>query len=154
MGALATDPRQAQRTAVIISGAFVMSVVMYGAVVNFFRITTPGPFEGFVRLPQILPVRAALWGLAAAALAVTPIVRRTLLMRRPNEDERAAVVRLTTCSIVTNAIAEVPALLGFVLVALNGLYLDFYVLAALSILQMLLYVPRYDAWEEWVKQRP
>lgn len=94
MGTLPMDPGQAQRTAAIISASFIMSVLMYGVVVSLFRITAQGPFGGFLRLPQILPVRAALWGLAAAALAAS------------------------------------------------------------SILQILLYFPRSDAWEEWLKQRP
>lgn len=154
MGTPPRDPGRAQRTAAIISASFIMSVLMYGVVVSLFRITTQEPFGGFLRLPQILPVRAALWGLAAAVLAGTPIVRRALLTRQPNDDGRAGVARLATCSVVTNVLAEVPALLGFILVALNGLYLDFYVLAAISILQILLYFPRSDAWEEWLKQRP
>jgi F0F1-type ATP synthase membrane subunit c/vacuolar-type H+-ATPase subunit K len=154
MGAIPAEPREALRTAAIISAAMITSVVMYGVVVNFFRLTGSGPFEGFVRLPQILAVRAAVWVMAAVALAAIPFVRRALLARAPNEDARTVVGRLAVSSLVTNALAEVPALLGFVLVALNGLYLDFYALAAISILQMLVYFPRYEAWEEWLNQRP
>ena len=154
MGAVSADPRQAQRNAAIISTAMLMSVIMYGVVVNLFRMTASGPFEGFVRMPQILPVRAAFWGAAAVVLAALPLVRRTLLTRRPDEGEPTGLARLSTCAMVTNSLAEVPALLGFILVALNGLYVDFYALAALSILGLLIYFPRYDDWEEWLKQRP
>jgi len=108
---------------------------MYGVVVNLFRVTASEPFEGFVKLAQIQFVRIAVWVYTAVVLLVIPVIRRVLLARRPTEDERAAVTRLATCSIVTNALAEVPALLGFILVALNGLYMDFYILAGLSILQ-------------------
>ncbi|SRR5712692_34370 len=154
MGPIPADPKQAFRTAAIISGAMITSVVMYGVVVNLFRVTASEPFEGFVKLAQIQFVRIAVWVYTAVVLLVIPVIRRVLLARRPTEDERAAVTRLATCSIVTNALAEVPALLGFILVALNGLYMDFYILAGLSILQMLVAFPRYDAWEEWLKQRP
>ncbi len=154
MGAISPDPREAQRTAAIISAAMIMSVVMYGVLVNLFRVTSADPFEGFVRPTPVLAVRTALWGAAALALAAIPFVRRALLARRANEDEGRVVARLGVCSIVTNALAEVPALLGFVLVALSGLYVDFYVLAAISILQMLRYFPRPGAWQEWLKQRP
>ncbi|HET8578721.1 MAG TPA: hypothetical protein VFO18_16615 [Methylomirabilota bacterium] len=154
MGAVPTDPRQTQRTAAVISAAMITSVVMYGVVVNLFRITAPGPFEGFVRLPEVFTVRVALWGVTAIVLAGIPLVRRALLTRRPGEDPRAGAARLATAAVVTNALAEIPALLGFILVVLNGLYLDFYVLAGLSVLEMLMYFPRSDAWEEWLKQRP
>jgi hypothetical protein len=37
---------------------------------------------------------------------------------------------------------------------ISGSFINFYVLAAVSILLILLYFPRHDAWEEWLKQRP
>jgi len=105
-------------------------------------------------LAQIELVRIALWAYTAVVLLLIPFMRRVLLTRPPGADERSAAARLSRCAVITNALAETPAVLGFVLVLLNGLYLDFYVLAAVSILLILLYFPRYEAWEEWVKQRP
>jgi hypothetical protein len=145
--------KQAQRTAAVISGSFIMSVVIYGVVVNVFRVSQ-APFEGFVKLAQIELVRIALWAYTAVVLLLIPFMRRVLLTRPPGADERSAAARLSRCAVITNALAETPAVLGFVLVLLNGLYLDFYVLAAVSILLILLYFPRYEAWDEWVKQRP
>jgi hypothetical protein len=67
----------------------------------------------------------------------------------------AAIVSMAMLmAVVMCGIVEIPALLRLILVALNGLYRDFFVLAALSVLGILLYFPRYDAWEDWLKQRP
>ena len=55
-----------------------------------------------------------------------------------------------TGALITGALAEFPALAGFLLVVLGGFFLDFYLLASLSLVLLLAYAPRYDAWTEWL----
>ncbi|HET7875572.1 MAG TPA: hypothetical protein VFN71_08590 [Methylomirabilota bacterium] len=148
----AADLRQAHRTSAVLAGSFIMSLVMYGVVANIFRLTQP-TFEGFVRLPDPAPVRYALWSAALAVTAAVPVLRRRLLTKSMSDNRGALIRKLQTSTVVTGGIAEVPALLGFILVALNGLYVDFYLLAALSLVLMLAF-PRYQAWEDWIREPP
>lgn len=43
-----------------------------------------------------------------------------------------------------------PAIAGFVLVILGGLFLDFYLLGSVSLARLLADAPRYEAWEAWL----
>jgi hypothetical protein len=53
--------------------------------------------------------------------------------------------------VLSCALAESPALFGFVLVTLNGLYMDCHALVTLSLLQRLACFPRPGVWEDWVR---
>ena len=66
--------------------------------------------------------------------------------RRGGSD--AALNQLQRRLIVLLAMAEVPAVCGFVLFAVGGALQDFYLLAAASLLGLLALAPRRDLWEE------
>ena len=111
-----------------------------------------GPSEGSAgpSTSQLGLVRYAAWLASAVVVVGLPGVKRLLLTRRPDETRPRAIARLTLATVAVGALAELPALAGFVLVLLGGLFLDFYLLASVSLALLLANAPRYEAWEAWL----
>jgi hypothetical protein len=147
----ASDLRQAHRTATLITGGLITSLVMYAVVANVFRMSH-APSEGSPGLPAapLGLVRYAAWLASAVVLVVIPGLKRALLTRRPDETRQRSIARLTLATVAVGGLAELPAVAGFILVILGGLFLDFYLLASLSLVLLLVNAPRYEAWETWL----
>ncbi len=145
--------RQVQQAAARAAGGLIGFAVMYVVIAHLLALTTAGPFEGFVQLRDVTPVRVAFWTLSLIALGVLPPLRRRLLAQRPGVPQFVRIQQVFNCAVTTGFVAAPPAILGFVLVALNGLYIDLYALSCLSLLTMIVYFPREDAWNEWVGRR-
>lgn len=147
----ASDLRQAHRTATLITGGLITSLVMYAVVANVFRMGH-APSEGSPGLPAapLGLVRYAAWLASAIVVVVIPGLKRALLTRRPDETRQRSIARLTLATVAVGGLAELPAVAGFVLVILGGLFLDFYLLASLSLVLLLVIAPRYEAWETWL----
>ena len=146
----ASELRQAHRTAALITGGLITGLVMY-AVIASVRMSH-APSEGVASLPapQMSFARYAAWIASGVVVIALPGVRRGLLTRRPDETRQRAIARLTLATVAVGALAEFPAMAGFVLVILGGLFLDFYLLGSLSLALLLVYAPRYEAWEAWL----
>jgi hypothetical protein len=123
-----SELRQAHRTAALIAGGLITGLVMYAVIASVFR-DSQAPFAVVVGLPAF---------------------RRVLLRRRPDDTRAAAIARLTLTTVAVGGLSELPAVAGFVLVILGGLFLDFYLLGAFSLGLLLANFPRYEAWEEWL----
>jgi len=147
----ASELRQAHRTAALMTGALIASLVMYAVVAHVVR-TGQAPSEGVVRPAgsEMRLARYAAWGASTAVVIVLPVLRRALLRRRPDDTRKAATARLTLTTVAAGGLSEIPAVAGFVLVILGGLFLDFYLLATLSLMLLLANFPRYEAWAEWL----
>jgi hypothetical protein len=146
-----SELRQAHRTAALIAGGLITGLVMYAVIANVFRVSQ-APFAGVASLPEthIRLARYAAWLASAAVVVALPAFRRALLRRRPDDTRATAIARLTLTAVAVGGFSELPAVAGFVLVMLGGLFLDFYLLASLSLVLLLTNFPRYEAWEEWL----
>jgi len=145
----ASELRQAHRTAALITGGLITSLVMYAVIASVFRMSHPLS-DPDLPASQVTIVRYAAWVASAIVTVSFPGFRRLLLTRRPDDTRQRAITRLTLATVVMGGIAEVPALAGLVLVILGGLLLDFYVLGSLSLALLLASAPRYEAWEAWL----
>ena len=145
----ASELRQAHRTAALITGGLITSLVMYAVIASVFRMSHALSDGGLPASPMRL-VRYAAWIASGIVTASFPGFRRLLLTRRPDDTRQRAIARLTLATVVMGGIAEFPALAGFVLVILGGLFLDFYLLGSLSLALLLASAPRYEAWEAWL----
>ena len=145
----ASELRQAHRTAALITGGLITSLVMYAVIARVFRMSH-ALSDGGLPASQMSLVRYAAWIASGIVTASFPGLRRLLLTRRPDDTRPRAIARLTLATVVMGGIAEFPALAGFVLVILGGLFLDFYLLGSLSLALLLASAPRYDAWEAWL----
>jgi hypothetical protein len=146
----ASDLRQAHRTAVFITGALMTSPVLYAVVASALHPgQTSDPRAGLPPATLTL-LRYGAWIMSTVVVLGLPLLRRALLTRRPEDTHQRGIARLTLTTVATGALAEFPALAGFLLVVLGGFFLDFYLLASLSLVLLLAYAPRYDAWTEWL----
>jgi len=147
----ASELRQAHRTAALITGGLVTSLVMYAVIASLFRMSQAST-EGGASLPALGMrfARYAAWIASGVVVVGLPGFRRVLLTRRPDETRPRAIARLTLASVAVAGLAELPAIAGFVLVILGGLFLDFYLLGSLSLALLLTYAPRYETWEAWL----
>ena len=157
------------RVSRIIHAAMVTSLVMYAVVVHLLREMVgwrPLMDSGLVAL-----LRWLMFGLGVVLLYVVEglmprltAVRGKIEVLRPLwmsvEDLRevarrtgveAALAQLQARLVVLMAVAEVPAVLGFVLSLLSGILTDFYILGGMSLLGVLMLTPRRALWEKVVR---
>lgn len=138
------------QTSRIISGAMLLAVLVYAVVVEVMRRQFD-PFQGFAahkaaQLPDIF------YGLALMALVGIRVLRKALLKNNPGDDGKILVRKLVVAHIVTYCLCEVPAILGLVLFLMGGHYREFYVLLLFTLLLMVLYFPKIDHWEAWLRK--
>ena len=141
----------AYRNAAITCGAMAASTLLYAVAAAVVSISQ-APFEGFAGPAQPAGLRLALWTIAVVVAAVIGIVRKALLGRSPSGDQAAQARRLVSTSIVTAALAEVPAVLGLVLFMLSAMRTDFYALFVLSLVLQAVYFPRLEGWRQWATE--
>jgi hypothetical protein len=147
----ASELRQAHRTAVLITGGLITGLVMYAVIASVFRMSHV-PSEGVASLPapQMSFARYAAWISSGVVVLTIPGLKRLLLTRRSDETRQRAIARLTLATVAVAGLAEFPAIAGFILVVLGGLFFDFYLLGSLSLALLLANAPRYEAWETWL----
>jgi hypothetical protein len=147
----ASELRQAHRTAALITGGLLTGLVMYAAIASVLPMSRAlADGAASPSAPPMGLVRYAAWIASAIVVVGIPGVKRWLLARRPDEARPRAIARLTLAAVAVGALAEVPALAGFVLVILGGRFLDFYLLGSVSLALLLVNAPRYEAWEAWL----
>jgi len=141
----------AYRNAAITCGAMAASTFLYAVAVVVVSISQ-APFEGFAGQTQPTSLRLALWSIAVVVAGVIGMVRKALLGHSPSGDQAAQARRLVSTSIVTAALAEVPAVLGLVLFMLSAMRIDFYALFVLSLVLQAVYFPRLEGWRQWATE--
>ncbi|MDH7499446.1 MAG: hypothetical protein QHH30_03585 [candidate division NC10 bacterium] len=142
--------RKAYRNAVGIGAAMIASLFIYAVLVEVLK-RQQVPFGSLASFPEIKWLSTLLYVLALLQIVVIRIVQRLLWKKRATDDLPSLIARLNACTMVTYALCEAPAIYGLVLFLLGGLYRDFYLLLAYSLLLQLAYFPRYGRWEEWVR---
>ena len=138
------------QTSRIISGAMLLAVLVYAVIVEVMRRQFD-PFQGFAA-PRTAQLPDIFYGLALMALVAIRVLRKTLLKSNPGDDGKILVRKLVVAHIVTYCLCEIPAILGLVLFLMGGHYREFYVLLLFSLLLMVLYFPKIDHWEAWLRK--
>ena len=72
--------------------------------------------------------------------------------REVKPDYPQAASKLLTATIISYALAEVPAFFGLVLALLTHQMKDFYILAAVSFGLILVNLPKWEEWENGIKK--
>ena len=148
-GSIETRARTAHRRATIIVGAITGSLFVYAALVEVLSRTNA--VEAGPASPEA--VRWAFYAIAVSMVFASHVVKAFMLRgaRAGGVDELLA--RLTTANVVTAAIAETPAILGFVLFFISRRYYsDFYILALISLYLLVRHFPRYGQWERMIRE--
>ena len=98
--------------------------------------------------------------LSAISCCMIPVLKPVIINGRglPKEyrevkpDYPQAASRLLTATIISYALAEVPAFFGLVLALLTHQMKDFYILAAVSFGLILVNLPKWEEWENGIKK--
>jgi len=148
-----TDLKRAFRTTVIVNGTLVASLFIYALMVELIR-SQLRPFSGFlVSGISLQTLRYLAFGAAVGAVLLVRLGGRTLLKTRPGEDPHQLIFRLSRAAVITSAMGELPAILGFVLFLLTGLSRDFYALLFVSLFLEFMYFPRLTVWRDIARER-
>jgi hypothetical protein len=146
-GELARTYREAQ----LVAWAFMATVAVHAAIVEFFLLKGE-TFTGFH--PEKVAAHKDYFILGGVLAFVIIRAVRTSILRGESTDTLGTLLgRLKTANMVVYAIAEVPAILGLVLFLFTGDRKDFYLLAVFSILAMILYYPKLNHWEVWLRKQ-
>jgi hypothetical protein len=148
-----SDLRRQLRTTLIVSGSLTASLFLYAVMVEIIR-TQMKPFQGLLESGlSRQTLRYVFYGAAAAAVILVRFVGRAMLKASPEESAPQLIARLGRAAVMTSALGEIPAVLGFVLFLLTGLSRDFYVLAFVSLFLEFMYFPRLKAWQDIVREK-
>jgi len=136
----------------VVYGAMVGSILAYWIVVQVIRKVGQIP-RGRDIFAAVDWMRYPLYVLGAAACIAILILRRRLfqpeaLVRRSHGRSLPEVLSiLSSNQVLIFAVAEVPVILGLALYFVGGYLLDFYALAAVSVLAFALAFPSAGDWE-------
>lgn len=151
-----TPYRTSYRITRFVQYVFMASVLVYVLVAWQLTVWVPVASEGFVSLPE----QTYVWVVAVAVIiAVTLIVAqvvaaqrltepRILLKRRRIRTLEELGYYLSQAQTLHTTLAESVAVLGVVLFLLNGRWVHMLPFAAVGLLMHLLYLPRWEDWEE------
>jgi hypothetical protein len=151
-----TNLRNAQKGALIISFAFIFSLVIYAALVEFFlgdlNLGTGSPGLGYLKY--------ILMAIAAVEVVMMLIIKNRILPGEapflqesgskkdsPGPDEAQFINRLRTAHIITYALCESIAIYGLILFILEKDKTIFYAFLGVSLFLMLIHFPKYDDWK-------
>lgn len=133
--------------AAIASAAIISAIFLYALLVETISRLTPlkPPLTG----AAAAAAKYALYLAGVGAVVSLRLIRPALQTRKDNAAE--ALAALVKEAVITAAICEVPAFAGLLLFFLAGCYWDFYLLASFSAALELYFFPRYQFWEEKIR---
>jgi hypothetical protein len=139
-------------TTAIASGAMLASLCVYVLTVEIAK-SQLRPFRGlFVSGVRPQTLRYLFFGAAILAVVLVRIAGRARFKHIPGESFAHLTSRLSRTTVTAAALAELPAVLGFVLFLLTGLSRDFYFLLFCSLVLEFMYFPRFRDWQEVVRE--
>lgn len=128
--------------------ALLASIAFYTIIVEVINRTGMGPVAQ--SSPDV--IRYVFFALSILIVFGTNIARAILMRTTRAETVDAFVGRLVNVHIVVAALGQTPAVLGFVLFVTWRQYVDFYMLAFISVYLLLRHFPRLPQWERLVRE--
>jgi hypothetical protein len=140
---------KAYRTNTIIAYALAASLGLYAVIVEIFR--WQGVSLNLLPPATLETLRFVVVFLAFAAYFIIKFVNQKLLVKGPADTADKLLQKLTLANIITLALCELPALLGFILFLGSGNPRDFYLLLLIAALLFYAFFPRYSFWVTWAR---
>jgi len=137
------------RQTTILIGAIGVSIVILIAAVLMLNRTLPAPVPG----PAFTTLRLVLFAVAGVVVFVSTILKVVVLRKAPAHP-LLRLSRLKSAAVMSAAMAEIPAILGFTLYIMGRGLGDFFVLAAISVYMLVRHFPRRAFWDEYVRLGP
>jgi F0F1-type ATP synthase membrane subunit c/vacuolar-type H+-ATPase subunit K len=133
--------KRTYRVATLIGMALIGSLFIYAVLVEVLRASSF--LRGFLPFEGTEILRYAFFACAVAQVFLIRFIRSVILSKGKG------IQRFLVATIVTYVLCESIAILGLVLFLSGGDPFDFYLLAGLSLILLMLYFPRYSQWEDW-----
>ncbi len=147
-----SDLKRGFRTTLIINGALVASLFIYAVMVELIKAQLR-PFPGFASGSRPDSWRYFFYAAAIGAVVLVRFIGRAMFKASPEESVPHLIARLVRATVMTAALGELPAVLGFVLFLLTGFSRDFYILMFVSLFLEFMYFPRLKVWQDTVRER-
>ncbi len=144
------DLRKTYHTAVMVNAAVIGTLIAYAVIIEIIRKQL-APFQGFMEITNFSVLRYIFYGIAVINIFIIRMAGISLLRKRISDEFEIIRLQLLRSSIVTAALCEIPAILGFILFLFVGSVRDYYQLAGVSFILVFLHFPRYGKWAEWAK---
>jgi hypothetical protein len=143
---------RAFRTTLIISGALLAGLLLYGLMVELIKARL-NPFSGITAASRPESLRYIFYAAAVGAVVLVRFVGRTMFKPSPEEDPHHLIARLARATVLTASLGELPAVFGLGLFLLTGSSRDFYILGFVSFFLEFMYFPRLRVWQDTVRER-
>lgn len=137
--------KRSYTAAALAAAGITAALVIYAVLAELLR---RNGFRPPLAPPGAYALKYALYVLGLAAVPLLKLADRFDVKKAGPEETLKSLVLL---ALVRAALAECPALCGFVLFVLTGFYTDFYLLLAFSAGLELYHFPRLGAWEERIR---
>jgi len=142
-----TDLKKSFQTTVLVCGAVFISLFIYAAIVEILK-SQFGFFAGLVRASETRALFFMFYGLAITAVILIRFLNRSLTKKKAADTPQMTIQRLSRAAVITAVVAEIPALLGFVLSHLTGSRQNFYYLLFVSLILEFIFFPRLKTWKD------
>ena len=148
----AQNLKKAYRTSFVLYIAFMLSLVVYFVVFKALEASIID-FQGMMEKIDFPWLRYAFYALGLVQIFLIKFIRETATRTITTVDTQTLINHLQRMSVISAALCEVPAILGWVLFFLGGSSRDFYILLLMSLVIFVLYFPRYANWEDWIRSK-
>ena len=151
-----TNLKNAQKVALMISFAFIFTLVIYAGLAEFFL----GDLDLSKGSSDISLLRYILMAAAAIEVILMVIIKNRILsgetkiIQQPGPekdsskpDEGEFINRLRSAHIITYALCESIAIYGLILFMLGKDKTEFYAFLGVSLFLMLVHFPKYEDWK-------
>ena len=156
-----TNLRNAQKVALIISFAFIFTLVIYAGLAEFFLgDLNPGKVSSDLSfLRYILMAVAAIEVFMMVIIKNRIISGETRLIQQPGSEKDSSkpnegefINRLRSAHIVTYALCESIAIYGLILFMLEKNKTEFYAFLGVALFLMLVHFPKYEDWKSRLEE--
>jgi F0F1-type ATP synthase membrane subunit c/vacuolar-type H+-ATPase subunit K len=153
-----SELRKAFRVTVVIGLVMMASVLIYAVVAEIIKKQN-APFSGFSPLPPdvFTTLRYALLAVAVIQYFIIQFLNKVMLSSNApamgTVSPAGSSTPLISASVVAFALSESVAVYGLVLFLIQGDSTDFYLFLMISLIYFTIYFPKYEKWEEWVRER-
>jgi uncharacterized membrane protein len=141
------DLKKSFQTTVLVCGSVFVSLIIYAAIVEILK-SRLGFFAGLTRPSETKTLFFVFYGLAIAAVILIRFLNRSLTKEKAARTPQMTLQQLSRAAVITAVLAEIPALLGFVLFLLTGSSRNFYYLLFVSLILEFIFFPRLRTWKE------
>ncbi|NOY22570.1 MAG: hypothetical protein GXO70_03520 [Acidobacteria bacterium] len=141
--------RKKLKTSVILWFFFIVSILLYAGIVEWMQRSGGEAISQNGEVHLVFIIAAAFFFLAAG-------VAKYLLLRipaqKPEWDTRTLSGRLVNASLISLALSEAICLMGFAEYFILRNYDSFYLFFIVSMLGMIMHMPRYPQWKSYLEQ--